>query len=409
MSPLRKIILTVLATLLAATLPALGEDYVLNEQDELLVRVLRWDSEQDAYAVLDGVSGEYTIGSNGTLSLPLIGSLAAKGETVTTLSRQLAIAIERKLGLSPPPRIGVQVIGHLPVYVLGAVSSPGAYPYRPGLTAQQAMALSGGLLRTNPGDQNGFTFDTMRLGGEVRMLENQIEAHTAEQQQLLADLEALNAQEASGDDGMTELPQGLEADILAAKQNARAAQGERIRDLQAVLREQIDRLTAQIALRADQIVTTEAELKDVSSLKERGLTVNTRVNALTSALNELEAKRLQLEIARLTAQQQLNRAQRDELALVDDARAETLARLNAVERDISGLQIRLATARALRAQAVSAGMAVPDTVGEMATRYRVTRVVDGVATTSDIRATDPMRPGDTIEIDRVDQAMPDAN
>ncbi|NDW53532.1 hypothetical protein [Aliiroseovarius sp. PrR006] len=190
-------------------------------------------------------------------------------------------------------------------------------------------------------------------------------------------------------------PRGIEGDILDATQKARAAQGERLRDLQDVLREQIDRMTAQITLRSEQIERTTAELADVTSLKQRGLTVNTRVNALTTALNDLESKKLQLESAR----QQLNRAERDTLALTDDARARTLEQLNRVDRDLARLGIRLATSEALRAQAVASGLAVPDPLVEELTEYHVTRVVDGTPVSLTIGSTDPLMPGDTIEVE----------
>ncbi|WP_282182843.1 polysaccharide biosynthesis/export family protein [Aliiroseovarius marinus] len=394
------LVLTLILTTLTLSGPARAAEYQLHAHDELRLRVLRWDGDRNAFTVLDGVSGDYRISTEGVLSMPLIGSISAIGQTAPALARQIEFEIERKLAISPAPRVGIEVTGHQPIFVLGEVTSPGSYAYRPGLTAQQALALASGLIRLSPTNAGAFAQDTMRLGGEVRRLEAEIKALQEERTRLVADLEDLDR---AADDMVTSIrprPRGIEGDILDATQKARAAQGERLRDLQDVLREQIDRMTEQITLRSEQIERTTAELADVTSLKERGLTVNTRVNALTTALNDLESKKLQLEIARLTARQQLNLAERDTLALTDDARARTLEQLNRVDRDLASLDIRLATSEALRAQAVASGLAVPDPLAEELTEYRVTRMVDGAPITLVIAPTDPLKPGDTIEVSR---------
>lgn len=394
------LVLTLLFAMVLAPDPIRAGEYHLHGQDELRLRVLRWDGDQNAFTILDGVSGDYRISNEGVLSLPLIGSISAKGQTAPALARQIELEIERKLGISPAPRVGIEITGHQPIFVLGEVSSPGSYAFRPGLTAQQALALASGLVRLQPASAGAFAQDTMRLGGEVRRLATEIDAFQAERARLLADLDTLDRAADATSPTLRPRPRGIEGDILDATQKARAAQGERLSDLQTVLYEQIDRMTAQITLRSEQIERTTAELADVSSLKERGLAVNTRVNALTTALNDLESKKLQLEIARLTARQQLNRAERDALALTDDARARTLEQLNRVDRELARLDIRLATAEALRAQAVASGLAVPDPLAESLTEFRVTRMIDNAPVTLTIAPTDFLEPGDTIEVSR---------
>ena len=46
------------------------------------------------------------------------------------------------MALSRRPETSVQIVEYRPVYILGDVERPGEYPYRPGLTALQAL---GGL------------------------------------------------------------------------------------------------------------------------------------------------------------------------------------------------------------------------------------------------------------------------
>lgn len=396
-------LLLVLALLAGAAATAVrAQGYRLQPQDEILLRALRWDMDKAAYLQWEGVSGEYTLEPDGTLLVPLAGQVEAAGQTPAGLAEQLALILRRSIGMAEPPHISIGVTGHLPVYVLGDAAAPGAYPFRPGLTAQQALALAGGLLRLPLQDSAGNSLQPLRLQGEVRLLSGRIAALEEERRRLAADLQALAEPGSTPAPEAGAPPSGLEADILAAAQAARTAQGSRIRDLQQVLRQQISHLTAQIALRDEQIALTEEELETASSLRERGLTVSARVSSLTAALNDLEAKRLDLEIARLTARQQLNRAERDALELTGDARSQNLVRLNEVEQDIAGLSTRLATARLLHAEALAAGLpAGPDAGqggGEAVVSYRIIRpggAVPGAAGPQSL-----LQPGDTLEVSR---------
>ncbi|WP_299917218.1 polysaccharide biosynthesis/export family protein [uncultured Roseobacter sp.] len=377
---------------------AIAQTYTLTGQDRVLIRAMQWDRTTGSYSQWPGVSGEYVVSTEGLIHVPLAGQLEAKGKTVGALSEQLQLRLHRLIGTSEPPQVAMEIIGHLPVYVLGDVQNPGAYPYRPGLTSQQALAVSGGLLRVIDAGAPGNASEQLRLAGQIRVAEDRIRALQEERNRLNWDLGALGRQLETGSDAA--LPTGREGEILAAVQTARAAQNARILDLQAVLKEQITRLSSQIALRDEQIALTKAELENVSSLKERGLTVNTRVSSLNNALNDLEAKRLQLEIGLLTAQQQLNLAEREELTLLDDAKSGGLSRLNNVEQEIAAQQIGLTTLRSLYEEAVAANpSAVVDPLTERATKYFVTRGSD--QTVLELTATGELLPGDTIEIRRV--------
>lgn len=373
-----------------------ADSYLLVPQDRVVVRAMRWDPTSTTYLRWDGISGEYTVAQDGTLAVPLIGQIEAQGKNTGDLSRMLEIRLRRQTGMAEPPQIALEVIGHLPVYVLGDVAGPGAYPFRPGLTAQQALALAGGPLRPPVQFNNGTDLQPLRLGGEIRLLNEQIEDLQQEKRRLVADLDAVSSQGAAGS---AQVPSGLEGEILIAAQNARSGQEESIRELKSVLTEKIASLAAQLELLEQRIALTKKDLDNVTSLKEKGLTVNTRVTALTNALNNLEAERLNLDIAQLTARQQLNRAERDGLALLDTARSNALVRLNTVEQELTTLQTRLATARLLHSEVVAAGLTTDtEPSGEAVIRYAVTRGDDAV--TTQIDATTKLQPGDTLDVTR---------
>ena len=386
------------AFLLFLAAAAAAGGYRLQPQDGIEIRAMRWDAGTVGYLPWEGISGLYALAPDGTLMVPLAGVSEAAGRTPEELAVQLEQRLHHSTGAAQPPRVAVAVVSHLPVYVLGDAAAPGAYPFRPGLTAQQALALAGGLFRP-PLPDGGNSLQPLQLRGEIRLLGTDLAALENERQRLAADLAALAPEPSAAAP-----PDGRDGEILQAAQAARSAQSERIRGLQMVLREQIERLAAQIALRVEQIAVTRAELDNVSSLKERGLTVSTRVTGLSNALNELETKKLQLEIAQLTARQQLNRAERDALSLLDDARSENLLRIREVERNIARLTGRLATARSRYAEALAAGEAADNAgqAGEIVVQYHIRR--GGSAAAAEPGSL--LQPGDTLEIRRQLQLPP---
>lgn len=90
----------------------------------------------------DTLSGEYIITSSGNVTFPLIGNVAASGQTVEQL--QATIAKSLADGYVRDPRVTIQVISFRPFYILGEVNRPGEYPVSTGLTLEQAVASAGG-------------------------------------------------------------------------------------------------------------------------------------------------------------------------------------------------------------------------------------------------------------------------
>src|SRR5689334_9941435 len=112
--------------------PSVENSYHLGTGDKVRVIVF---GEED-------LGGEFTIDGNGRISLPLIGDLAASGQTASALEQQ----IESKLadGYLQNPRVSVEITTYRPFYVIGEVNHPGEYAYVNGMSALNAIALAGG-------------------------------------------------------------------------------------------------------------------------------------------------------------------------------------------------------------------------------------------------------------------------
>lgn len=107
--------------------------YRLGVDDELRVIVF---GEED-------LSGEYTVGGQGKVALPLIGDVEAAGKTLAEFEDAVEDALRN--GFLNDPHVSVQVLNYRPYYILGEVNSPAQYPYSEGLSVLNAVAIAGGF------------------------------------------------------------------------------------------------------------------------------------------------------------------------------------------------------------------------------------------------------------------------
>jgi protein involved in polysaccharide export with SLBB domain len=108
--------------------------YRLSSDDEISITVF---NEPDMSI------NKIKVGTNGTISMPLLGQVTIKGLTVTELEQELT---NRLLdGYLKKPNVTVSISEYRPFYISGQVKKPGSYPYRKDLTIEKAVALAGGF------------------------------------------------------------------------------------------------------------------------------------------------------------------------------------------------------------------------------------------------------------------------
>jgi protein involved in polysaccharide export with SLBB domain len=109
------------------------------------------------------LTGEYTLDGNGQLAFPLIGSVAASGQSPAQL--QKAIAAKLDPDYLQNPSVSAEVITRRPFYVIGEVQKPGNYPYVTDMTALQAVAMAGGY--TYRARQNNLYLKRLDANGRM--------------------------------------------------------------------------------------------------------------------------------------------------------------------------------------------------------------------------------------------------
>lgn len=89
------------------------------------------------------LTGEFLVNERGNVAFPLAGEIQAAGSTPDEFQKRLTARLSRKYVKNP--RVAVEMVNYRPFNVLGEVKNAGQYPYRPGLTIQDAVALAGGF------------------------------------------------------------------------------------------------------------------------------------------------------------------------------------------------------------------------------------------------------------------------
>lgn len=86
---------------------------------------------------------EITINDDGNINFPLIGLVSVTGKTAPQVQKIIHDGLLSDYLLNPS--VQVDIVSYRPFYIHGEVKKPGAYPYKPGLNIDQAVALAGGL------------------------------------------------------------------------------------------------------------------------------------------------------------------------------------------------------------------------------------------------------------------------
>ncbi len=108
----------------------------------------------------------YTVGHDGKITVPLIGSVRTRGRT----TRQVQGTIRSLLGREyvRDPQVTVDVHANRPFFILGQVRSAGQYPYVSGMTVETAVAIGGGY--TERASMRSYRI-TRRINGVVEQVE----------------------------------------------------------------------------------------------------------------------------------------------------------------------------------------------------------------------------------------------
>jgi polysaccharide biosynthesis/export protein len=91
----------------------------------------------------DGLTNTYAIDAGGSITMPLIGAVPARGRTPAGLASEITAKLRN--GYIRDPSVAVEIESYRPFFILGEVAAPGQYPYVPNMSVESAVAIAGGF------------------------------------------------------------------------------------------------------------------------------------------------------------------------------------------------------------------------------------------------------------------------
>jgi polysaccharide biosynthesis/export protein VpsN len=86
---------------------------------------------------------ETIINNDNIIRYPFLGNINIKSMTIGELERFITKRLDGDYIISP--NVYISVLEYRSFYIRGEVRTPGAYPYKPGLTIQKAISIAGGF------------------------------------------------------------------------------------------------------------------------------------------------------------------------------------------------------------------------------------------------------------------------
>lgn len=369
-------------------------------QTKLRLTVIQWMPMSGSYERWDAFSGEFVVSEDGAIPLPVIGSVSTAGKSNDQLAGEIAAALKGKLGLVTAPETSLEVVAYPSIYVVGAVSSPGAFNYQPGMNVLQAFALGGGIKV----EQNGTSADRLRLVAELRSLDDELLRGRARIARLSAE---------TGRSGMIMFPREVtsnpdadlagsamreEQAILDARAREQERQAESLEELIGLLDLEIETLTTRMGDIEQAIASAERELAGVETLVSKGLATMSRQSDLERRVADLRFDRLTQTTAILRARQARSQADRETAQLQDSRGTELALNLQDERSKLEQLLLRQATAQRLL---LDLDIAPASVNGQMA-QPSYTIVRHGAQGSVELAAdeTTPLLPGDVLKVVR---------
>lgn len=390
------------AALMGVAVPALcsedasADSYRLGVGDKLRIKVHEWPD----------LSGEYTVGPAATVSLPIIGELAAGGVTPGDLGKTISSMLREGGKLASTPSTAVEIIGFRPVFLMGDVQRPGEYAYRPGLTVLQAISIAGGYYRptessfrlerdaiTARGDAITYAHEAKRLAARIARLE--AEQHDAS---TIAFPQVFDTSAGSPDLVLME----EERAILAANNEALSKTLQTLDRYHQLYEQEINTVKEQIVTQKRQYGAVQKEFEAIKSLADKGYASLSRQLTSERTIAQITGDIQGLEATILRARQNISQTEQRRIETQSLRTARINADLQKARADASDNAEKLKTAQSLVTEAeVIAPALYAATQGPTATPlFRISRSVGDQIRDMLVKAAEPVLPGDVLTVER---------
>ena len=367
---------------------------ILQQQDD------KWGADKSrlqaparGFQLRPELSGEFQVQQDGSIVMPLFGTVRTAGARGPVIQKTLECTYLAVMGRQAT--VSVVGLAKRPVFVVGPVKKAGSFDFAPGMTVIQALALAGGLERTN-GDAPPSTElarETERLQQAVdravrnraraTVLANEAGIATPDTAQDLAALAGPQSTAALSDEAngrrLEQLSRrnqekGLEAAAKAAIAEAQARK-MRVDGLKSAVALRRERVAALNKLVSNGSASRPMQIQAQAELSDAEARLSETLSAIAQAEERLERTRQDLAQLRLQSSVALQK---------DLTTARTEARKDLQETDGVVAVIK----SLVRNQTATAGS--PDFV--------IVRRQGNAVTTLQATETTPLKPGDVLQV-----------
>jgi polysaccharide export outer membrane protein/exopolysaccharide production protein ExoF len=283
------------------------------------------------------------------------------------------------------------------------------------MTVLQAISIAGGLFRTNDPGLLGFQRSSMTTAGELRVLQLEYSGFLARSARLQAELD--------GSDKIAFPPELLQRQsepevvrLIKREQVMFTARGDALNSQLAALQGLKDLINGEVASLKEKTNTMDKELallkqelSNTTSLVKQGLAVAPREFSLRQTEIEAQGRRLDVDTAILRAREDLGKADQAMVELRNKTRGETLTELAQVESKLTETAARIKTNAAIVGtdrEIIGPGMAALSEEQTAAPQYVIRRKSGDELQQIAADETSSVQPGDTVEVKRARQALP---
>ncbi len=393
------------ATGLFTAIPARADAYRLVADDKIVVRVIEWRSGEGEYKDWKALGGAFVINDSGSISIPLVGEIAAAGLTTKDLAATVADALQMRAGLQNRPFVSIEVLQYGPIYLAGDVATPGQYPFTPGLTTMKAVSLAGGLYREPENIRMRLQRERIEAVGKLNDAELEYNGLLMRQARLKAEMEGKDSIDVPAllinSPGIDEI-RSEELRLMKFRKIEFESRKASARDLGNLHAREIETLENKIREQQRQLGLLEEELGKVNELVRKGLSVSARRFELDRDASDAESKLLDLEFQLMRSRQSLEENKRDSSGLVNARNSSIQNELNTIVREIAKADLQVRISQLMVDDARREGQTAlderPDEVRLITFRI-VRKNADGVTEKITALSDTPIEPRDLIEVE----------
>jgi protein involved in polysaccharide export with SLBB domain len=282
--------------------------YLLGSGDKLRINADEWPA----------LGGEFTVGPDGALSLPIVGATAASGVSAADLAKIIGRRMSEKSKTSGAVNVNVEIVRYRPFFVTGDVQRPGEYEYQPGITVLKAVTKAGGFFRLESAGLLRLERDSITARGTILTLEQKAARLRARALRLEAELEDRDKlvlpEKYRNDTSFQRLVEQEQALLTigrdALEQKISAQEGAK-----RISEQEIGSLSLQIEEETKQLNFVKKEADKIRSLQERGLASSPRLLDLDRNIAQITSARQGIRTQILRARHEIHRAEQKILEL----------------------------------------------------------------------------------------------